>query len=80
MATIILDIMTRGGKKFYRTLRYSFNPLLKINPKAVERYVFQHCPLLKYERDVMIIYDKVLKDKVYGKGNNRRWQDNLRGR
>ena len=69
MATLILDIMTGGGKKFYRTLRYSFNPLLKINPKAVEEYVFQHCPLLKYERGVMIIYDKVIKEKVYGKSN-----------
>ena len=66
MAVLVLDIMTGGGNKFYRTLRYSFNPLLKINPKAVERFVFQHCPLLKYERDVMIIYDKVIKEKVYG--------------
>lgn len=69
MATLILDIMTGGGKKFYRTLKYKFNPLLKINPKAVEEYVFQHCPLLKYERGVMIIYDKVIKEKVYGKSN-----------
>jgi len=61
MAILIIDIMIRGGKKFYRTLRYKFNPLLKINPKAVEEYVFQHCPLLKYEKGVIIIFDKILK-------------------
>ena len=57
MKTLSIDVMTEGGVKFYRSLRVPFNPLFKADTGAIERYIYSRCPLLKYERDVVLFID-----------------------
>ena len=67
MATLNIDVMTEGGAKFYRTVKCPVNPLFRPDLKAIERYVHEHCPLLKYEKGVQMIIDYMEIEKVYGK-------------
>ena len=57
MATLNIDIMTEGGGKFYRTVRFPVSRPFRISPAALERYIYSRCPLLKYEKDVVLIFE-----------------------
>ena len=57
MAKLDIDIMTEGGRRFYRTVRYEYNPLFKIDLEDIKRFVHSRCPTLKYEKDVVLMID-----------------------
>ncbi len=58
MAKVNIDVMVNKGQRFYRTLRYEYNPLFKVNKEDLVKWVLQKCPLLKYEKGVeIIVYD-----------------------
>jgi len=58
MEKIKIDVMTNKGTRFYRTLRYEYNPLFKIKYEELLKWVQKKCPLLKYEKGIqLIIYD-----------------------
>lgn len=52
MNTILIDIMTCGGAKFYGTLRYEYNPLFKLDIAEIFTWVLERRPILKYEREI----------------------------
>lgn len=55
MKTMVIDVMIRGGAKFYCTLRYRYNPLFKVSLQDIEAFVFRKRPTLKYEKVKIII-------------------------
>lgn len=59
MKKLSIDVMLRGGAKFYCTLKYEYNPLFKINLEDVIRFVFERLPSLKDRDDVQLVIDKV---------------------
>lgn len=50
-----IDVMTMGGGRFYKTLIYTYNPLLKIKLDEVFRFVFDRLPSLKNRTDVKLV-------------------------
>ena len=58
MKEIVIDVMVMGGGKFYRQLKYSYNPLFKIDLADVERFILEKCPTLKYQKDVVLVMDE----------------------
>lgn len=52
-----IDVMTHGGERFYRTVRYDYNPLFRMDMKEVEDYVYRKCPTLKGEKGVVLVID-----------------------
>ena len=69
MKKLKIDIMTLGGAKFYRTLQYLFNPIFPLETKELEKWVNWKCPLLKYERNIVLFVDfppelKFLKESL----------------
>ena len=52
-----VDVMTHGGERFYRTVRYEHNPLFRMDMKEVEDYVYRKCPTLKGEKGVVLVID-----------------------
>ncbi|MBO6282808.1 MAG: hypothetical protein J6M63_02635 [Pseudobutyrivibrio sp.] len=59
MKKLSIDVMLRGGAKFYCTLKYEYNPLFKIDLEDVIRFVFERLPSLKDRDDVQLVIDKV---------------------
>lgn len=57
MKTLNIDVMVQGGAKHYCTLAYKYNPLFKVTPDDIGRFVYEKRPTLKYRNDVMIIVD-----------------------
>ena len=57
MKRLSIDIMTMGGVKFYRSLQYLFNPLLLLDLKKVYAWIMERCPLLKYEKNIVLFID-----------------------
>lgn len=55
MKTLSIDVMVQGGAKFYCTLKYQYNPLFKLSPDDIGRFVYEKRPTLKYRNDVRII-------------------------
>lgn len=55
MKTLSIDVMVQGGAKFYCTLKYQYNPLFKLSPADIVRFVYEKRPTLKYRNDVRII-------------------------
>ena len=53
MKKLLIDVMIMGGGKFYRQLEYTYNPLFKINPEDVVKFIMEKCPTLKYRNDVV---------------------------
>lgn len=47
--------MLQNGKKFYRTLKYQYNPLFHINLDAVIDWVYEKLPSLEKREDVKLI-------------------------
>ena len=66
MATLNIDVMTEGGVKFYRTVRFPVSRLFRITPAILERYIYNRCPLLKYERDVVLLIDDSELERING--------------
>lgn len=60
------DVM-KGGR-FVRTLRMPYNPLFKIRPEDIEKFVFEKLPTLKYAKDVELweVEHKTFKKHHYG--------------
>ena len=52
-----IDVMTNNGDRFYRTVRYDYNPLFRMDMKEVEDYVYRKCPTLKGEKGVVLVID-----------------------
>lgn len=59
MKKLSIDVMLRGGAKFYCTLRYEYNPLFKLNLEDVLNFVFEKLPSLKNRDDVHLVIDKI---------------------
>ena len=49
--------MIMGGVKFYRSLQFPFNPLFSLKMKNLEDWVERKCPLLKYEKNIVLYID-----------------------
>ena len=47
--------MILGGAKHYCSLEYQYNPLFKLSPEDIARFVYEKRPTLKYRNDVRII-------------------------
>ena len=58
MKKLYIDVMVLGGAKFYCTLVYTYNPLFKVNPADVEKYVIEKRPTLKHRKDVVLVIDE----------------------
>lgn len=57
MKALSIDVMILGGAKHYCSLEYQYNPLFKLSPEDIARFVYEKRPTLKYRNDVMIIVD-----------------------
>lgn len=57
MKKLYIDVMVQGGAKFYCSLIYMYNPLFKIDLDDVARFVNEKRPTLKYQKDVVLVFD-----------------------
>lgn len=57
MKKLYIDVMVQGGAKFYCSLIYMYNPLFKIDLDDVVRFVNEKRPTLKYQKDVVLVFD-----------------------
>jgi len=48
--------MLQNGKKFYRTLKYQYNPLFHVNLETVIDWVYDKLPSLESRNDVQLIF------------------------
>lgn len=57
MKELKIDVMLNGGGKFYKTLRYSYNPLFRFDYDSMLDWVLEQLPSLKSRNDYeLIIY------------------------
>ena len=55
MEILKIDVMKDGGGRFYKTLRYPFNPLFKIDSVQVVAWVAEQLPSTRGRKDIKII-------------------------
>ena len=55
METLKIDVMKDGGGRFYKTLRYPYNPLFKIDPVQVVAWVAEQLPSIRNRKDIKLI-------------------------
>ena len=56
MEIIKIDVMLQNGKKFYRTLKYQYNPLFHVNLETVIDWVYDKLPSLESRNDRKLIF------------------------
>lgn len=57
MKKLYIDVMVQGGRKFYCSLIYTYNPLFKLDLDDVARFVNEKRPTLKYQKGVVLMID-----------------------
>lgn len=57
MKKLYIDVMVQGGRKFYCSLIYTYNPLFKLDLDDVARFVNEKRPTLKNQKDVVLMID-----------------------
>lgn len=55
MKQIKIDVMVNGGGKFYKTLRYRYNPLFKFDYDEMYDWVTRQLPSIKSRNDVQLV-------------------------
>ena len=61
MEILKIDVMKDGGGRFYKTLRYPYNPLFKVDLVQMTAWVNEQLPSIRNRKDIKIIfygYDK----------------------
>lgn len=55
MKVMMIDVMINGGGKFYKTLRYMYNPLFKFDYEAMLDWVLDQLPSLRSRNDYQLV-------------------------
>ena len=51
---VYIDVMTNKGKRFYKSLQYSYSPLFRFNLKCMISWLYDSLPSLKTKDDVKL--------------------------
>ena len=55
MKTIIFDVMTEMGDRFYGSLKVKVGNIFKTRDQEVREALYERYPTLKYRRDILLI-------------------------
>lgn len=59
-----IDVMVQGGKKFYCTIPYPYNPIFKFDFEDLAKFVYEKRPTLKYRNDVVLVCDDINNSRL----------------